>query len=119
VIEQELLQAVRKAGRLPEPIAQHEIRGESGELLTIPDFAYPDRKIAIYCDGFAYHGNKETLESDSRKRNALQGLGWAVLTFWGRQILRNPDACETQVWRCFQFRKSGTVSAGTEHALLR
>jgi len=105
VIEQELLHAIQKAGRLPEPIAQFEIRGESGELLTIPDFAYPDRKIAIYCDGFAYHGDKEALESDSRKRNTLQGQGWAVLTFWGRQILRNPSACETQVWRCFQFRK--------------
>jgi ATP-dependent helicase YprA (DUF1998 family) len=105
VIEQELLDAIRRAGRLPEPIAQHEIRGESGGLLTVLDFAYPDRKIAIYCDGFAYHGNKETLESDSRKRNTLQGEGWAVLTFWGRQILRNPSACEAQVWRCFQFRK--------------
>ncbi len=111
--------AIQKAGRLPEPTAQLEIRGESGELLTIPDFAYPDRKIAIYCDGFAYHGNKETLESDSRKRNTLQGQGWAVLTFWGRQIFRNPSACEAQVWRCFQFRKSGGVPAGTVPTLLR
>lgn len=118
-IERELHVAIQKAGRLPEPTAQLEIRGESGELLTIPDFAYPDRKIAIYCDGFAYHGNKETLESDSRKRNTLQGQGWAVLTFWGRQIFRNPSACEAQVWRCFQFRKSGGVPAGTVPTLLR
>jgi ATP-dependent helicase YprA (DUF1998 family) len=113
-IEQGLLEAIRKAGRLPEPIAQHSVRGDAGEVLTIPDFAYPDRKIAIYCDGFAYHGNKETLESDSRKRNTLQGQGWAVLTFWGRQILRNPSACETQVWRCYQFRRQKLELAGID-----
>ncbi len=105
-IEKALLGAIHAAARLPKPVAQHSIFGESGELLTIPDFAYPERKIAIYCDGFAYHGNKETLESDARKRNTLQTGGWAVLTFWGRQILRNPKACEMQIWRCFQHRQA-------------
>ena len=31
--------------------------------------------------------------------------GWAVLTFWGRQILRNSGACEAQIWQCYQFRR--------------
>ena len=105
-IEEALLDAIRRADRLPEPVAQHAVVGEGGELLTVPDFAYPERKIAIYCDGFAYHGNKETLESDARKRNTLQAQGWAVLTFWGRQILRNPNACEIQIWRCFEHRQA-------------
>jgi ATP-dependent helicase YprA (DUF1998 family)/very-short-patch-repair endonuclease len=103
-IEVALLAAIRSAARLPEPVAQHcvVIDGKA----TVPDFAYPDQKIAVYCDGFAYHGNKETLESDARKRNTLQSEGWAVLTFWGRQILRNPQSCEQQIWQCFQFRHS-------------
>jgi very-short-patch-repair endonuclease len=86
-------------------VAQHEIQTNSGVVLTIPDFAYPDKKIAIYCDGFAYHGNAETLGKDARKRNELQSRGWAVLTFWGQQILRNPEACETQIWQCYQYRR--------------
>ncbi len=105
-IENALLDVIRTAAHLPEPTSQHSILGKEGELLTIPDFAYPERKIAIYCDGFAYHGNKETLENDARKRNTLQSEGWAVLTFWGRQILRNPSACEMQIWRCFQHRQA-------------
>lgn len=108
-IEAALLAAMREAGRLPEPAAQYSIIGEKGELLTVPDFAYPERRIAIYCDGFAYHGNKETLESDARKRNALQAQGWAVLTFWGRQILRNPASCESQIWRCYDHRSASGV----------
>ncbi|MBI4529878.1 MAG: DEAD/DEAH box helicase [Deltaproteobacteria bacterium] len=103
-IEKALLQAIREGGRLPEPTPQYEITDENGRQLTIADFAYPDQRIAIYCDGFAYHGNRETLESDARKRNILQTMGWAVLTFWGRQILRNPSACEAQIWQCYQFR---------------
>ncbi|HXF94288.1 MAG TPA: DEAD/DEAH box helicase [Nitrospiraceae bacterium] len=103
-IEQALLQAIRDGGRLPEPVPQFEVLNRDGKRLTVPDFAYPDRRIAIYCDGFAYHGNREALESDARKRNSLQAIGWTVLTFWGRQILRDPRACETQIWQCYQFR---------------
>lgn len=107
-IETRLHGAIAEGGRLPVPMAQHEIHGEAGELLTIPDFAYPERQIAIYCDGFAYHGNADTLGSDARKRNTLQAKGWAVLTFWGRQILRDPRACEAQIWQCYQFRRATT-----------
>jgi very-short-patch-repair endonuclease len=102
-IEKALLLAIREGGRLAEPVPQFEVSDGAGKLLTIPDFAYPDRQIAIYCDGFAYHGNRETLESDARKRNLLQAMGWTVLTFWGRQILRDPGACESQIWQCHQF----------------
>lgn len=104
-IENHLLSAIRAKGRLPEPVAQHEVRGDDGVLITVPDFAYLDERIAIYCDGFAYHGNVEQLSSDARKRNYLQSKGWVVLTFWGRQILRDPDSCESQIWQCLQFRK--------------
>lgn len=103
-IEKALLEAIRQGGRLPDPLPQFEIADEAGKRLTVPDFAYPDRRIAIYCDGFAYHGNREALESDARKRNLLQAMGWTALTFWGRQILRDPGGCESQIWQCFQYR---------------
>ncbi len=105
-IERKLVQAIRSAGRLPEPTAQYEYRKDDGTLITVPDFAYPERKIAIYCDGFAYHGNADALSGDASKRNTLQAQGWAVLTFWGKQILRNPVRCEEQIWHCYQFRGS-------------
>ncbi|MBI5899705.1 MAG: DEAD/DEAH box helicase [Rhodocyclales bacterium] len=104
-IERALLDAMRAGARLPEPVAQYAYVDERGVRATVPDFAYPDKKIAIYCDGFAYHGNRDSLEGDAVKRNLLQSSGWAVLTFWGRQILRDPQACERQIWQCYEFRR--------------
>ena len=104
-IERALLAAIRASGRLPEPVAQYPVLDETGKQRTVPDFAYPERGIAIYCDGFAYHGNRDALEGDAAKRNFLQSQGWAVLTFWGRQILRSPQSCEAQIWQCYEFRR--------------
>ena len=44
-IEAMLAKAMKKAG-LPEPVAQLQVR-ERGRLVTIPDFAYPQEKVAI------------------------------------------------------------------------
>lgn len=114
-IEKRLVEAIAQCGRLPPPEAQYRVFGDAGELLTVPDFAYPDRKIAIYCDGFAYHGSLEALSNDARKRNALQAKGWAVLVFWGRQILRDAHACEAQIWQCYQHRRASAAEAEALH----
>ena len=103
-IEKKLREIIRSKGRLPEPIAQREFK-QDGALLTIADFAYEDEKIAIYCDGFAYHGSKEALAADAQKRNAIQAEGWAVLTFWGKTILKYPERCEEQIWKVYQVRR--------------
>ena len=104
VIEDKLYQAIKLHGRIPLPTKQREFR--SGDrLVTIADFAYEDEKIAIYCDGFAFHSDKDTLALDAQKRNELQAQGWAVLTFWGKTILKFPDRCEEQIWRTYSQRK--------------
>jgi very-short-patch-repair endonuclease len=82
-----------------------EIRDEEGRLLTVPDFAWPELKVAVYCDGYAYHGDPETLALDAKKRNRLQVLGWLVLTFWGRTIRKNADGCAREVQQALQARR--------------
>lgn len=77
---------------------------DGDRLVTVPDYAYPAQKIAIFCDGFMYHGNPETLEADAKKRNFLQAQGWVVLTFWGRTILRAPAACAHQIAEVYRRR---------------
>jgi very-short-patch-repair endonuclease len=105
VIERRLSEAITKGGRLPEPVKQREFRSDN-VLVTVADFAYVAERIAIYCDGFAFHGTADKLAADAQKRNFLQGQGWTVLTFWGQTILRRPDQCEEQIWRAFNFRRN-------------
>ena len=82
-----------------------EIEDEEGRLLTVPDFAWPKLKVAVYCDGYAYHGGPETLELDARKRNRLQLMGWLVLTFWGRTIRKDAEGCAREIQRALQARR--------------
>ncbi len=101
-IEEPLAAALAAIPDLPKPDRDHEVRDEAGTLITVPDFAWVGAKVAVYCDGFAVHGNLPTLELDARKRNWLQAHGWAVLTFWGRTILRDPPRCAAEIaslWR--------------------
>ncbi len=95
-IEEPLRAALERTG-IPAGQRDYEIRNEHGTLITVPDFAWPQIKLAVYCDGFAYHGDAKTLDLDARKRNYLQTQGWTVLTYWGRTILKNPDGCAREV----------------------
>jgi hypothetical protein len=96
-IEEVLLEALHRHDTLPSPERDHEIYSDSGALVTVPDFAWPEVRLAVFCDGYQYHGDRETLELDASKRNFLQARGWAVLTYWGRQILNHPERCAEQV----------------------
>jgi very-short-patch-repair endonuclease len=75
-------------------------------VVTVPDFSWEDAKLAVYCDGFAVHGNADSLELDAAKRNLLQARGWLVLTYWGRTILRDPESCAVQIAQVYRERKS-------------
>ena len=101
-IEEPLRRALESIEGLPRGERDYEIRDEEGGLVSVPDFAWPDVKIAVYCDGFAVHGNRETLEQDAQKRNFLQSRGWIVLVYWGRTILKNSEACARQVGDVFK-----------------
>jgi len=97
-IEEPLAAALAAIPGLPAPDREHEVRDPaSNALITVPDFTWADPKVAVFCDGFAVHGNRDTLELDARKRNWLQAHGWAVLTFWGRTILKDPLRCAREV----------------------
>ena len=60
--------------------------------LTIPDFAFPNVKIAIYCDGYEHHSERDPFQKDRQQSRDLQLRGWCVLRFAGREILNEPDA---------------------------
>ena len=71
--------------------------------VTIPDFAFPDMQIAIYCDGFAAaEGNREKFARDRSQSRELQLRGWFVLRFAGREIKRNSEMAVETIQRTIE-----------------
>lgn len=45
------------------------------------DFAFPDRRVAVEVDGWAWHSDSGTFRRDRRRQNAIGLAGWTVLRF--------------------------------------
>lgn len=80
-----------------------------------PDIVLPRYKIAIFCDSEFFHGkdwevlkrqlergsnsafwiNKITrnMQRDDEVNKNLKSLGWVVLRFWGKDIIKKTDEC--------------------------
>lgn len=55
------------------------------------DFGNPVAKVAIECDGAAYHTDKAR---DAARQRDIEALGWAVYRITGRACLTDYSECE-------------------------
>lgn len=84
-LEPELLRKLYphlRADRARALHAQYDIKGYP----TVPDFAFPDMKIAIYCDGYETHKDTSSFWQDREQSRELQLKDWIVLRFAGSEI---------------------------------
>lgn len=68
------------------------------------DAAWPEAKLAVELDGAAFHGSPEARERDLRRDAALAALGWVVLRFSYRRLMREPDACREEILAAYRRR---------------
>jgi hypothetical protein len=63
----------------------------TGRAFTVPDFAFPDRRVAVYVDGASIHVG-DVLLRDRRIEERLLGMKppWEVLRLGRKQIDFNP-----------------------------
>lgn len=54
------------------------------------DFAWPELKIAVEIDGWAFHRSHKEFQRDIRKRNALIVAGWLPLSFSWHDLTERP-----------------------------
>ena len=93
----------------------YRYRKNSTTLPGKPDIVMPKYRIAIFCDGEFFHGKdweilrsrlknsnnsvywikkiSKNIERDERINKELVFMGWTVLRFWGKDILKNTDEC--------------------------
>ena len=95
-LELRLLKAIRELG-LPEPEKQFAIYDSQKRLITVSDFAYPEKNLLIYVDGLAFHSGIRERLHDARVNRRLQYLGWKVLRFSGPEVFRTPHNCAKEI----------------------
>ena len=80
-----------------------------------PDIALTKYKVAVFCDSEFFHGKdwdkqrvkvdkganadywvkkiERNIERDKQKDRELKELGWTVIHFWSKDIVKNPEIC--------------------------
>lgn len=83
--ERRLLQLIDRA-HLPRPRTNHRVAGYE------VDAVWPDKRLAVEVDGFAFHRTRWAFERDRRKDLALRRAGYATIRLSWRQIDQEPEA---------------------------
>lgn len=94
--------ALKTAGKdLPQP--EQEYRFHPTRKWRV-DFAWPDYKLAVECEGGIYSQGRHTrvkgFLDDIEKYNALAESGWRILRFANPHIVNTPSAMVDQIRRC-------------------
>jgi len=76
-----------------------------GERSFYVDWALPDLKIAIECDGAAWHG-EDRAQHDAERQKAIESQGWLVLRF-GEKAIRNNLAAVADEIRAVMANHNG------------
>lgn len=53
------------------------------------DFAFPEIKLAVECDGERWHSTEEQILKDKKRDERLKSVGWTVLRFKDKEIITN------------------------------
>ena len=65
--------------------------------ITLIDIAFPEKKVAIYCDGDYWHKLPGYKERDERCNKFLEERGWKVLRFWEHEIKGDLEGCMKRI----------------------
>lgn len=89
---------------LPEPVLQHPARTAVGELHL--DLAWPDRRIGLEYDGYAWHADQTAFARDRRRWRALAAAGWDLHPVSNGDV-RHPRALLTALRAALVRRAAG------------
>ncbi len=101
--ETRLRRLLRRAG-LPQPVAQVVVRDELGRFVMRLDFAYPEVRVGIEADSERWHTGMQRFHADRTKRATAESLGWTILAFTHRHVVREPTFVADTVARTLATR---------------
>lgn len=95
-LEREFRSLVRAHG-LPRPVLNGRVNGYEA------DAHWPDVRLVVEIDGYAYHGTRKAFEDDRERDAELQACGWRVVRITFRQLRRRPAAVAGRLRRTLQL----------------
>jgi hypothetical protein len=87
-LEVKVMQAMRRHG-VPPAVPQFQVKDGDREVARV-DFAYPDVMLAIECESYEHHSEREDWVRDVRRYNELVSIGWGVICATSEDIA-NPS----------------------------
>jgi very-short-patch-repair endonuclease len=79
-----LMLSLMRRGRLPAPQVNARVHGFE------VDFLWPDQRLIVEVDGFAYHGDRDAFERDRDRDAALVAAGFRVIRVTWRKLVEEP-----------------------------
>jgi very-short-patch-repair endonuclease len=83
--ERRLLKLIRDAN-LPLPLTNVRLHGHT------VDFCWPQNRLIVEFDGFAFHGHRRAFERDRKRDRTLVAAGYRVIRITWRQLTDEPLA---------------------------
>lgn len=74
------------------------------------DFAIPELKIDIECDGEYWHTAPKFVEKDKKRDEFLKSEGWTILRFPGRKITKEIENCLEEIVEKIKDLKTNPLS---------
>jgi very-short-patch-repair endonuclease len=74
------------------------------------DFAIPSRKLALECDGKAYHSSRKMIEHDKKRDAYMIRRGWKVLRFSYQDLLNHN--IQESIRKIDAYMNGNTISKG-------
>jgi hypothetical protein len=75
---------------VPSPCTQYWV-SDGNERFARVDFCWPDQRLVVEADGFAFHSDREAYRRDRERMNRLERLGWRVLRFTWEDVMSRPE----------------------------
>jgi very-short-patch-repair endonuclease len=104
--EARLLELIR-AAELPRPLTNVRVHGHEVDLY------WPEHRLVVEVDGFAYHSSRAAFERDRLRDARLQAHGLRVSRVTWRQIAGTPEAVLVRLASALA-QNSATPSSGVE-----
>lgn len=95
-----LLRVLLQRGGLPAPRSQYVICERDGTFVARVDLCWPDARLVVEADGFAFHSDRAAYRADRERLNALERLGWRVLRFTWEDVRSRPEHVLAMVRTC-------------------